>query len=44
LAGEWYLTNLHHAVHEFSLDGVEEQIQAMLRGESRGRTLVNLWS
>jgi len=42
LAAEWRLDNLAAAVHEITLEGLESAIQAMLRGESKGRTVVNL--
>ncbi len=44
LATEWKLENLGDAVHEITLEGLEPAIQAMLRGESKGRTVVNLAS
>lgn len=42
LAAEWRLENLGDAVHEITLEGLENAVQAMLRGEARGRTVVNL--
>lgn len=42
LATEWQLDNLAAAVNEIPLEGLETAIQAMLRGESKGRTVVNL--
>lgn len=42
LAAEWKLENLGDAVHEITLEGLESAVQAMLRGEARGRTVVNL--
>ena len=42
LATEWRLDNLNSAVHEIGLDGLEQAIQAMLRGEAKGRTIINL--
>jgi len=44
LATEWKLENLEDAVHEITLEGLEGAIQAMLRGESKGRIVVNLAS
>lgn len=40
LAGEWKPGQLHNVVTEVSLEGLEEKIQAILRGEIRGRVLV----
>jgi len=44
LAGQWRLENFRKSVHECSLDELEGNIQNMLQGESKGRTVVNLWS
>lgn len=40
LAGEWKPGQLQDMVTEVSLEGLEEKIQAMLRGEVRGRVVV----
>ncbi len=40
LAGEWKPEQLHDMVTEVSLEGLEEKIQAILRGTIRGRVLV----
>jgi putative YhdH/YhfP family quinone oxidoreductase len=42
LASDWKLDNLEQAVTEVTLEGLEEKISAMLKGQLRGRTLVNL--
>ena len=42
LAADWKLDNLEAMVDEVTLDGLEEPIQAMLKGGSKRRTLVNL--
>jgi len=42
LAGEWKLDQLVAMVDEVTLDGLEEKIQAMLKGGLRRRALVNL--
>lgn len=42
LATEWKLDNLAAAVQEIPLEGLEAAIAAMLRGEAKGRTVVNL--
>ncbi len=42
LAGPWKPARLAEAVEECALAGLEERIQAMLKGELRGRTVVNL--
>ena len=43
LAGDWKLDTLQQVVHETVLDELEEPILGMLRGEAKGRTIVNLW-
>ena len=40
LAGEWKPERLLEMVTEVTLEGLEEKIQAMLRGESHGRVVV----
>lgn len=42
LAGEWKPDNLESMVDEITLDGLEEKIQAMLKGGLKRRALVNL--
>jgi acrylyl-CoA reductase (NADPH) len=42
LAGEWKPELPHDLVTEVCLEGLEEKIQAMLRGGSRGRVVVKL--
>lgn len=42
LAGEWKLEHLTELVTEVSLEGLEEQLQAILRGAVRGRVIVKL--
>lgn len=42
LASEWKLDNLADMVDEVTLDGLEEKIQAMLKGGLKRRALVNL--
>ncbi|MFA7535860.1 MAG: YhdH/YhfP family quinone oxidoreductase [Desulfuromonadales bacterium] len=42
LAGDWKPARLAQAVDECSLADLESRIQAMLKGELRGRTVVNL--
>ncbi|MDY0191471.1 MAG: YhdH/YhfP family quinone oxidoreductase [Desulfuromonas sp.] len=42
LASDWKLDNLEQTVTEISLEGLEEKINAMLKGQLHGRTLVNL--
>jgi putative YhdH/YhfP family quinone oxidoreductase len=42
LAGPWKPKELERTVTEIGLEGLEEQIQAMLKGQSRGRILVGL--
>jgi putative YhdH/YhfP family quinone oxidoreductase len=42
LAAEWKLDTLQSAVHEVSLEGLEEAIQTMLKGDAKGRTIVTL--
>lgn len=42
LAGPWKLKTLENTVTEIGLEGLEDQISAMLKGQTRGRILVNL--
>ncbi|HJV34903.1 YhdH/YhfP family quinone oxidoreductase [Geomonas sp.] len=42
LAGEWRPEHLLQTATEVPLDGLEESFHAILKGESRGRTVVNL--
>ena len=42
LAGEWKPAGLIESAVEAPLSGLEEKFSAMLRGELRGRTVVNL--
>jgi len=42
LAAEWKLDNLAGMVDEITLDGLEEKVQAMLKGGLKRRALVNL--
>ncbi|BCR03082.1 quinone oxidoreductase [Desulfuromonas versatilis] len=42
LAGPWKLDNLEATATEVTLAGLEEKIAAILKGQVRGRTLVNL--
>ncbi|MEA5113123.1 MAG: YhdH/YhfP family quinone oxidoreductase [Geobacteraceae bacterium] len=42
LAGEWKLGNLENIGSECTLENLEQKIHAILRGELRGRILVNL--
>jgi putative YhdH/YhfP family quinone oxidoreductase len=42
LAGDWKLDNLEAMVDEVKLDGLEDKIQAMLKGGLKRRALVNL--
>jgi acrylyl-CoA reductase (NADPH) len=42
LAGEWKLANLETLCTEVPLEEVDDCIEKMLRGESRGRILVNM--
>jgi len=42
LAGEWKLENLETVVRECTLHNLEKEIQAILKGQLRGRVLVNL--
>ena len=42
LAGEWKPDVLPALVNECTLDGLQEKIDQMLKGQPRGRTLVNL--
>jgi hypothetical protein len=42
LASEWKLTGLEGMVDEVTLDGLEEKIQAILKGGLKRRALVNL--
>jgi len=42
LAVDWKLKNLNHLVSEVDLAGLDERIEAMLQGRSKGRTLVKL--
>lgn len=42
IAGPWKLKNLESTVTEIGLDGLEDQISAMLKGQTRGRILVKV--
>jgi len=42
LAGDWKLDSLDALTDECGLDGLDARIDAMLKGELKGRTLVNL--
>jgi putative YhdH/YhfP family quinone oxidoreductase len=42
LAGEWKPKHLSETITEVPLEGLEEKIQAILRGEIRGRVIVKL--
>jgi putative YhdH/YhfP family quinone oxidoreductase len=42
LATKWKLDSLGDAVHEIGLNGLEDAIQAMLKGAAKGRTVINL--
>ena len=42
LAADWKPAGLDRIVTECTLTGLEEKIQAILKGEARGRTVVNL--
>ncbi len=42
LAGDWRLTQLESLVSECALDGLEERIAAILKGQLQGRTVVRL--
>ncbi|WP_298038739.1 YhdH/YhfP family quinone oxidoreductase [uncultured Desulfuromonas sp.] len=42
LAGPWNPGGLEEVASECSLEGLEEKIQAILKGQLRGRTVVNL--
>ncbi len=42
LAGKWKPADLEATASEVSLSGLEEKIEAILKGQVRGRTLVNL--
>ncbi|MDO9079268.1 MAG: hypothetical protein Q7U44_00595 [Desulfuromonadales bacterium] len=42
LATKWKLTVLESMVEEVGLDGLEEKIQSMLKGELKRRILVRL--
>lgn len=42
LAGPWKLKQLESTVTEIGLDGLEDQIGAMLKGQTRGRILVKV--
>lgn len=42
LAGDWRPDVLAALAHECTLDGLQDEIQQMLQGKPRGRTLVNL--
>ncbi|WP_305044528.1 YhdH/YhfP family quinone oxidoreductase [Geoalkalibacter sp.] len=42
LAGPWKPAHLEETAHEVALDGLEEKIHAILKGQVQGRTLVNL--
>lgn len=42
LSSEWKLYNLDHAVDEIGLDGLSDKIDAMLKGEHIGRTIIKL--
>lgn len=42
LASEWKLYNLEDAVDEVDLEGLGDKIDAMLKGEHKGRTIVKI--
>ncbi|MCP4757759.1 MAG: YhdH/YhfP family quinone oxidoreductase [Proteobacteria bacterium] len=42
LAGEWKLDGLAELSNEISLEDLEERMQLMLQGKSKGRTVVNI--
>ncbi|MEA5114489.1 MAG: hypothetical protein VB050_10720 [Geobacteraceae bacterium] len=42
LAREWKLDNLENIGRECTLENLEQEIHAILKGELRGRILVNL--
>jgi putative YhdH/YhfP family quinone oxidoreductase len=42
MASDWKLDNLEATVTEVPLEGLEEKISAILKGQARGRTLVTL--
>lgn len=42
LAGDWHLPQLEKLAGECSLEGLDEKIAAILSGQIRGRTVVNL--
>jgi len=42
LAGDWKLPQLEELVSECTLDDLEEKISAILQGQLKGRTIVNL--
>jgi len=42
LANEWKLNHLEQNVKEVSLEGLDEQINLILQGKLKGRTIVNL--
>ena len=42
LAGEWKLDSLEALTDECGLNDLDAKIDAMLKGELKGRTLVNL--
>ena len=42
LADEWKLDNLSEIYEEINLEGLEDKIQLILRGECRGRIVVKL--
>jgi putative YhdH/YhfP family quinone oxidoreductase len=42
LAGSWKLENLESLSHEVDLEGLDDQIDLILKGAQRGRVVVNL--
>ena len=42
LAGEWKLDNLNDISQEIGMDGLNERIDLMLAGKSKGRTVVSI--
>jgi hypothetical protein len=42
LAGEWKPSHLAETVNECTLGGLEEKIQGILKGQIRGRVVVDL--
>ena len=42
LAGDWHLPSLSDLAEECTLEGLEDKITAILRGQLKGRTVVRL--